>query len=70
MKTKINYNEKNAAQLNDALKEAREELRALRFNASGARAKNSNTPKQLRATVARILTVTSARAKGIVTTPA
>lgn len=38
------------------LAETRAQLRTERFAATGARAKDSNSPKKLRATVARILT--------------
>ena len=38
------------------LSEARAELRTVRFAAAGARAKEANAPRKLRATVARILT--------------
>ncbi len=39
----------------------RAELRTERFAAAGARAKDSNSPKKLRATVARVLTEQHAR---------
>ncbi len=38
------------------LADTRAELRTERFSAAGARAKDSNSPKKLRATVARVLT--------------
>ena len=38
------------------LADTRAELRTERFSAAGARAKDSNAPKKLRAIVARILT--------------
>lgn len=44
------------------LVETRAELRTQRFAAAGARAKDSNTPKKLRARVARMLTEQHARA--------
>lgn len=42
--------------------DTRAELRTVRFAAAGARAKDSNAPKKLRATVARVLTEQHARA--------
>jgi ribosomal protein L29 len=47
---------KTTEELSKLLVETRTELRTQRFAAAGARAKDSNTPKKLRATVARILT--------------
>ncbi len=38
------------------LVDTRAELRTERFSAAGARAKDSNSPKKLRATIARVLT--------------
>lgn len=38
------------------LADTRAELRTERFSAAGARAKDSNSPKKLRARVARVLT--------------
>ena len=43
------------------LTDTRAELRTVRFSAAGARAKDSNAPKKLRATIARVLTETHAR---------
>lgn len=43
------------------LEETRAQLRTERFAAVGARAKDSNAPKKLRATIARVLTEQSAR---------
>ncbi len=45
------------------LKEKREELRGLRFAASGARAKDSSAPGKVRRDVARVLTELGNRAK-------
>ncbi len=45
------------------LTETRAALRTERFAAAGARAKDSNAPKNFRATVARILTEQHARAR-------
>lgn len=42
--------------------DTRAELRTVRFAAAGARAKDSNAAKKLRATVARVLTEQHARA--------
>lgn len=53
---------KTAEELAKLLVETRAELRTQRFAAAGARAKDSNTPKKLRQTVARILTEQHARA--------
>ena len=51
------------------LSDTRAELRTVRFSAAGARAKDSNAPKKLRATIARIFTEqrTRARASQVVT---
>ncbi|CAN5761283.1 hypothetical protein BH11PAT2_BH11PAT2_02890 [soil metagenome] len=56
MKKKINLTEKEPAELVKMLVESREELRATRFAAAGARAKDSSILKKNRATVARVLT--------------
>lgn len=53
---------KTTEELAKLLVETRAELRTQRFAAAGARAKDSNTPKKLRATVARVLTEQHARA--------
>lgn len=47
---------KTEQELMKLLADTRSELRTQRFAAAGARAKDSNAPKKLRATVARILT--------------
>jgi ribosomal protein L29 len=47
---------KTAEELAKLLVETRAELRATRFTAAGARAKDSSSLKKLRATVARIMT--------------
>ena len=52
---------KTTEELAKLLVETRAELRTQRFAAAGARAKDSNTPKKLRATVARVLTEQHAR---------
>lgn len=47
---------KTEQELAKLLVETRAELRTQRFSAAGARAKDSNAPKKLRATIARVLT--------------
>ena len=47
---------KTDQELSKLLVDTRATLRTERFAATGARAKDSNSPKKLRATVARILT--------------
>lgn len=46
------------------LSDTRAELRTVRFSAAGARAKDSNAPKKLRASIARVLTEQHARVLG------
>ena len=53
---------KTEQELAKTLAETRALLRAERFSAAGARAKDSNAPKKLRAVIARILTEQYARA--------
>ena len=48
-------------ELTSLLVETRAALRAERFSAAGARAEESNAPRKLRATIARILTEQSRR---------
>ena len=52
---------KSTEELAKLLVDTRTELRAVRFTAAGARAKDSTAPKKLRATIARILTEKHAR---------
>jgi ribosomal protein L29 len=52
---------KTEQELMKLLSDTRATLRTERFAAAGARAKDSNAPKNLRATVARILTEKRAR---------
>lgn len=52
---------KTEQELMKLLVDTRTELRTQRFAAAGARAKDSNTPKKLRAVVARVLTEQSRR---------
>ncbi len=60
---KINLTEKNPEELLKMLKEKREELRSLRFAASGARAKDGSLAGKTRKQVARVLTELGNRAK-------
>lgn len=53
---------KTNAELEKLLADTRAELRTERFSAAGARAKDSNSPKKLRAKIARVLTEQRARA--------
>jgi ribosomal protein L29 len=52
---------KTDAELMKLISDTRAELRTVRFAAAGARAKESNAPKKLRATIARVLTEQRAR---------
>ena len=52
---------KTEQELTKLLADTRAALRIERFAAAGARAKDSNAPKNLRATVARVLTEQHAR---------
>jgi ribosomal protein L29 len=47
---------KTAGELSKLLGEKREELRKLRFEAAGARPKDSNAPSKVRKDIARIMT--------------
>ncbi len=49
-------------ELTELLSKTRETLRAERFSAAGARAKDSNSPRKLRKAIARVLTEQRARA--------
>ncbi|MCR4276423.1 MAG: hypothetical protein NUV90_03495 [Candidatus Parcubacteria bacterium] len=49
------------AELSKLLADTREVLRTERFSAAGARAKESNSPRKLRAVIARALTEQSRR---------
>lgn len=55
--------EKTPAELTKMLAEKREELRKLRFEAAGARPKDTNAPAKVRKEIARILTELSSRTK-------
>jgi ribosomal protein L29 len=61
MTKKDNMTTKTDQELLKLLAETREQLRLERFSAVAARAKDSNAPKKLRATIARILTEQYAR---------
>ena len=63
MAKKSNIKEKSPAELMKLLKQKREELRGLRFSSAGARAKDSNAPKQTRKEIARLLTEMGTRGK-------
>lgn len=63
MAKKLILKEKTPAELAKLLGEKREELRKLRFEAAGARPKDSNAPKKVRAEIARIMTELTARTK-------
>ena len=52
---------KTDQELSKLLADTRAELRTVRFAAAGARAKDSNAPKKLRAVIARTLTEMHAR---------
>lgn len=64
MATKKNITEgKTKAELTKLLAERREELRKLRFEAAGARPKDTNAPAKVRKDIARIMTALSAAPK-------
>lgn len=56
MAKKTSFKEKSREELTKLLAEKREELRKLRFEAAGARPKDSNAPSKARKEIARILT--------------
>ncbi|MDE1919496.1 MAG: 50S ribosomal protein L29 [Patescibacteria group bacterium] len=62
MTKKDSMTTKTEAELAKLLADTRAELRTERFSAAGARAKDSNAPKKLRAKIARVLTEQRARA--------
>ena len=70
MAKKTNLTEKNVAELKSLLTETREHLRTARFNTFGAKAKDSNDPKKLRADVARIMTELGKREREASSAPA
>ncbi len=53
---KLSLKDKTVADLTKMLGEKREELRKLRFEAAGARPKDTNAPAKVRKDIARILT--------------
>ncbi|MBI5405552.1 50S ribosomal protein L29 [Candidatus Kaiserbacteria bacterium] len=61
MAKKENMTTKSDQELTKLLADARAQLRTERFSAVGARAKDSNAPKKLRAAIARVLTEQHAR---------
>jgi ribosomal protein L29 len=63
MAKKLKLTEKTPTELTKMLKEKREELRALRFSAAGARPKDSHAPRKSRQEIARVLTELGNRAK-------
>jgi len=56
---------KTDTELVKLLGDTRAQLRTERFSAAGARAKDSNAPRKLRVTIARILTEQTARARKV-----
>lgn len=63
MSKKLSLTDKGTGDLLTLLKEKREELRKLRFEAAGARPKDTNAPGNVRKDIARILTELGARTK-------
>ena len=62
MTKKESMNEKTDQELLKVLADTRANLRTERFAAAGARPKDSNAPRKLRVTIARVLTEQHARA--------
>lgn len=63
MAKKIELQEKNVTELNDLLRQKREEIRTHRFSIAGGRGKDGNALRAARADVARIMTELGKRAK-------
>ena len=63
MTKKNSMTDKGDAELSKLLVETREQLRTERFAAAGARPKDSNAPRKLRTTIARVLTEQSIRGR-------
>lgn len=63
MNKKHSLKDTGSAELTKLLKETRITLRTERFAAAGARPKDTNSPRKLRKTIARILTEQRVRAK-------
>jgi len=61
MTKKNSMKDKGEAELEKLLLETRATLRTERFAAAGARPKDSNAPRKLRTTIARVLTELHAR---------
>jgi ribosomal protein L29 len=61
MAKKETFNDKEAAELKKLLGEKREELRQIRFAATGSRTKNGNIAAGVRKDIARILTALTAK---------
>lgn len=64
------FENKTDAELTELLKEKREALRGIRFNASGSGMRDTNARKNIRREIARILTEMNRRAKEAKTTNA
>ncbi len=62
-KKKNTMTDKADTELTKLLVETREQLRTERFAAAGARPKDSNSPRKLRVTIARVLTEQSVRSR-------
>lgn len=63
MAKKTTLKDTSVVDLKKSLADAREELRKLRFEAAGARPKDSNAVSKTRKEIARILTELTVRAK-------
>ena len=61
MAKKTSLMEKNAGELVKLLGEKREELRKLRFEAAGARPKDSNAPAKVKREIARLMTALTSK---------
>ncbi len=61
MAKKTSFKDKSKDELVKLLGEKREELRKLRFEAAGARPKDSNAPSKVRKDIARLMTELSAK---------
>lgn len=65
MTKKDNMTTKTDQELQALLADTRATLRAERFSAAGARAKESNAPRKLRTTIARVLTEQHVRTSAV-----
>lgn len=63
MARKLSYKDKSVAELKTLIAEKQEELRKQRFEAAGARTKDTNAKGKIRREIARILTELAARGK-------